>query len=247
MNENVETVAGEMIPMEAPADDAQAAVIAAEELMQNLDAAGADGENAENTGDSGQPHPEGDGQEEQSKEDRFGRRIKAALASQRRQLFADLGGSEDEIRQILRDHRAAQLSRENPAISPEAAKIIVAEREKTAQAAENGPSADVVNAVQSLIEDGWTRDELTAFAKDETALAQINEEGVSVRRAALDYMRRAQQTPAQQTRRSIPTMRAATARGAAEVNQIENMTDEEFAAFSRRAQEAMMAGKKVRF
>ena len=109
----VAEVAGAMT--EQPADDAQAAEITAEEVISSL----MDGETAENEGDggpAGQEKQEADAQQE--KDDKFSRRMKAALASQKRQFYADLGGSEEEIRQILREHRAAKLSQENPKISP---------------------------------------------------------------------------------------------------------------------------------
>lgn len=234
-----------------PADDAQAAGITAEELIGTLLG---EGETAEQNGDGGQTRQEEQGQDQQEAGDKFTRRMRAALANQKRQIFAELGGDEAEVRRILREHRAQQLTRENPKISPEAAQIIVEEREKAQQTrpADVGPSReDVTAAVKSLIEDGWTREELEAFVKDDIASEQINAEGVSVRRAALDYMRRMRQTakepPAKvDRRRGVPTFRAASTSETQGTDRIAEMSDKEFALFAKRAEEESLAGRKVR-
>lgn len=242
MANEFETVAGEMFPTEQSADDAQTAVTA-EELMQDLTGEESDEPTAENEGDGARHGQKAAGQETQSKDDRFTRRMKAALASQKRQLYADLGGSEEEIREILRAHRAQKLTQENPKISPEAAKIIIEEREKTAQPG-TAQNAEIVSALNGLIEDGWTREMLTAFVQDETVREQINDEGMSVRKAATAYLMRANRP--QTSKKSVPTLRTATAAGTQDVNRIEDMTDEQFDAFARRARSAMENGRKVR-
>lgn len=251
MANEIETVAGEMeeiLSPETTADDAQA-VISAEELMQEL-TEGAGEQTAENDGD-GDQSARGEGKREQSaeqnREDKFSRRMRAALANQKRQLYAELGGSEQEIRDILRAHRAQKLSAENPKISPEAAKIIVEEREK--QSAQPAPNSEIVQGIQGLIEDGWTREMLADFVKDETVLEQVNVDGVSVRKAAFAYLQRSKAQPkaaqSQTGRKGVPTLRTATAAGTKDSDRIEEMTDAEFDAFDRRVRAAMANGKKV--
>lgn len=241
MENNFDTVAEEMFSTETSADDAQTAVTA-EELMQGLTENGA--QTAENEGDSDQGAQK-TAENQQSKDDKFSKRMRAALANQKKQFYAELGGSEDEIREILRAHRAQKLAEENPKISPEAAKIIVEEREK-AQSTQPATNSEMVNAIQSLIDDGWTREMLSDFVRDEIVREQVNEEGISVRKAAFAYLNRArgQQKPA--TKKGVPTMRTATATGVLDSNRIEEMTDEEFEAFDRKARDAMANGKKVR-
>lgn len=243
MNNEFDTVAEDFLSTEQLADDAQAAVTA-EELMQGLTEDGA--QTAENEGD-GDPGAVKQAETQQSKDDRFSRRMKAALANQKRQLYAELGGSEDEIREIIRAHKAQKLSQENPKISPEAAKIIVEERER-AQSAEPAANSEIVSGIQSLIDDGWTREMLEEFVRDETVREQVNEEGVSVRKAAFAYLNRTrgqQQKPA--AKKGVPTMRTATTKAPPDANRIEEMTDAEFEEFSRRAEEAARNGRKVRF
>ena len=81
-----------------------------------------------------------------------------------------------------------------------------------------------------LFEDGWTTGELDAMTQDEGVKREIAS-GHGVVRAACGYLKRMLETAA-----------GAVRPGSA----IEQMSDREFAAFSKRAQEAMMAGKKVR-
>lgn len=241
MSNNYDTVAEDMLSTEQSADDAQTA-IDAEELMRDLTGDGA--QTAENDGDSGQSETKTE-ETTQSRDDKFSRRMRAALANQKRQLYAELGGSEEEIRAIVREHKAQKLAKENPKISPEAAQIIIEEREK-AQSAQPQANSDVVNAIQGLIEDGWTREMLADFVSDEIVREQINEEGVSVRKAAFAYLNRARNQQKQTQKRSVPTMRTATAAGTRDSDRIEEMTDEEFEAFDRRVRNATANGKKVR-
>lgn len=243
MDNNFDTVAEDILSTETSADDAQAAVTA-EELMRNL--TGKESQTVENDVDDAQASQKAE-QTEQSKDDKFSRRMKAALANQKRQIYAELGASEEEIREMLRASRAKKLTQDNPKISPEAAKMIVEEREKAQQAqpVHSGANAEIISAINGLIEDGWTREMLQAFVADETVREQINEEGVSVRKAATSYLMRAGSTQTAR-KKSVPTMRTATAAGTQDANRIEEMTDEEFAEFSRRAQDAMEAGRKVR-
>lgn len=247
MNNNFDTVAEEMLSPETSADDAQTAEITAEELMRSLTSEEDTDQTVGNNGDDAQIAPETSVKTEQ-KDDKFSKRMRAALANQKKQLYAELGGTEEEIREIMRAHKAQKLTQDNPKISPEAAKIIVEEREKAqaAQPAHSGANAEVVSAIQSLIEDGWTREMLEAFVQDETVREQINEEGVSVRKAATAYLMR-EKPQQKQTKKSVPTLRSATAAGTTDSDKIEDMTDEEFERFSKRAREAAMSGRKVKF
>jgi hypothetical protein len=239
MDNNFDTVAEDILSTETSADDAQAA-LSAEELMQDLTGGT---QTAENEGD-GDPGAQKQADPQQSKDDKFSKRMRAALANQKRQLYAELGGSEEEIREIIRAHKAQKLSTENPKISPEAARIIVEEREKV-QTTQPASNSEIVAGIQGLIEDGWTREMLSDFVRDEIVQEQINEEGVSVRKAAFAYLNRArgQQTA---SKKSVPTLRTATAAGARDVDRIEEMTPDEFKAFRKRVEAARANGKKVR-
>lgn len=244
MENNFDMVAEELFSEETSADDTQTAVSAAE-LMRNLTEETDEAhETVENNGDDAQRSARNEEKAEQ-KDDKVGKRIRAALANQKKQLYAELGGTEEEIREIMRAYKAQKLTQDNPKISPEAAKIIVEEREK-AQSVQPATNSETVAAIQSLIDDGWTREMLQAFVQDEIVREQINEEGVSVRKAAFAYLNR-KNAPQKTAKKSVPTLRTATAAGTTDSDRIEEMTDAEFEAFSRRAREAAMSGKKVKF
>ena len=104
--------------------------------------------------------------------------------------------------------------------------------------------------ILSLVEDGWTEDELRAFSQDEKVHENLSH-GMTLRQAARAYLvagreEKPMEKPAAR-RRAVPLAKQ-TAMGAAESgNMIENMTDAQFREFSKRAEAAMMAGKKVRF
>ena len=107
--------------------------------------------------------------------------------------------------------------------------------------------------IMTLAEDGWTTEEIRAFSQD-AAVRENLARGMTLRQAAHAYLvggreekreEKRDEKPAR--RRAVPTTRQ-TAMGAAESgNMIDEMTDEQFRAFSKRAEAAMMAGKKVRF
>ena len=112
--------------------------------------------------------------------------------------------------------------------------------------------------ILSLAEDGWTTDEIRAFSQDGKVRENLSH-GMTLRQAAHAYLvagrgekpkeepeEKPEEKPAAR-RRAVPTARQ-TAMGASDAgNMIANMTDEQFREFSKRAEEAMMAGKKVRF
>lgn len=92
-----------------------------------------------------------------------------------------------------------------------------------------------------LFEDGWTTAEISAFTQDETVCHAIAQ-GHSVTRAACAYLKN---MIAPVRRHAVPTARTTAAGRLTPDNRIEHMTDEQFDAFSRRAREAMLAGKRV--
>ena len=95
-----------------------------------------------------------------------------------------------------------------------------------------------------LFEDGWTTGELDARTQDEGVKREIAS-GHGVVRAACGYLKRMLETAAAR-KGNVPIARTTAAGAVRPGSAIEQMSDREFAAFSKRAQEAMMAGKKVR-
>ena len=93
-----------------------------------------------------------------------------------------------------------------------------------------------------LFEDGWTTGELDAMTQDEAVQREIAD-GHGVVRAACGYLKRMLAAP---KKGMVPIARTTAAGTVRSGSRIEQMSDREFAAFSKRAQEAMMAGRKVR-
>lgn len=109
------------------------------------------------------------------------------------------------------------------------------------EAAQNAEQ-DFRAAIRELIEDGWTREELAAMAGDEIVREELAE-GVPLRRAATGFLRRMAKGRIS-GKRGVPTFRAPAAdRG--EQDRIAAMSDEQFRAFSKRALDAALSGKKV--
>jgi len=102
--------------------------------------------------------------------------------------------------------------------------------------------AQVREGISELFADGWTAEELAAFSQDPAAQEAIAG-GHSVARAACAYLRAKQ---AHIRRHGVPTARTIAASSLRQDNPIESMTDEQFDAFSKRAQAAMLEGRKVR-
>lgn len=105
--------------------------------------------------------------------------------------------------------------------------------------------------LMTLLEDGWTGEELEAFAKD-AGVAENMAKGMTVRQAARAYLKaggEAKEKPQEPPKRhrGVPTSKATSMGAGASENMIEKMTDAQFAEFSKRAEREMMAGKKVRF
>lgn len=93
-----------------------------------------------------------------------------------------------------------------------------------------------------LFEDGWTTGELDAMTQDEAVQREIAD-GHGVVRAACGYLKRMLVAP---KKGMVPIARTTAAGTVCPGSRIAQMSDREFAAFSKRAQEAMMAGRKVR-
>ena len=243
--------------MMGSADDAQESnEIGLDDLMDNLTGASETEETAEQTGDSA---PETQEQKPDGDKDKFSRRIASALANQRKGFQKELDFSakvrgvsgdmtEDEIAEALRSYQASKIAKGDADISEKAARKIVEEREKAAAGQTGNREAEITSGLNSLIDDGWTMEELRAFSGDEQVKQDVNS-GMSIRKAAKAYLQR-EAAPKEATpskRRSVPTAKTAGAGNVPEENKIENMTDAEFARFSDRAQEMMMEGKRVRF
>lgn len=243
--------------MMGSADDAQESnEIGLDDLMDNLTGASETEETAEQTGDSA---PETQEQKPDGDKDKFSRRIASALANQRKGFQKELDFSakvrgvsgdmtEDEIAEALRSYQASKIAKGDADISEKAARKIVEEREKAAAGQTGNREAEITSGLNSLIDDGWTMEELRAFSSDEQVKQDVNS-GMSIRKAAKAYLQReaAPKEAAPSKRRSVPTAKTAGAGNVPEENKIENMTDAEFARFSDRAQEMMMEGKRVRF
>lgn len=243
--------------MMGSADDAQESnEIGLDDLMDNLTGASETEETAEQTGDGA---PETQEQKPDGDKDKFSRRIASALANQRKGFQKELDFSakvrgvsgdmtEDEIAEALRSYQASKIAKGDADISEKAARKIVEEREKAAAGQAGNREAEITSGLNSLIDDGWTMEELRAFSSDEQVKQDVNS-GMSIRKAAKAYLQR-EAAPKENTpvkRRSVPTAKTAGAGNVPEENKIENMTDAEFARFSDRAQEMMMEGKRVRF
>lgn len=235
------------LDIQMPADDAQAAdEVSAEELIANLTGE-SDAQTAEQNGDGdrgAQQEQETGNSQQQVENDKFSRRISAALRSQKEQIYRELGMSENEVRELIRAHKAEQMHKDDPEISVKAAGEILKARESAAPK-ENPRAAQMREQIRSLVEDGWTSDMLRAFTTDKTAIDNI-EDGMTIRQAATAYLRRGQ-THDTQNRRAVPTIRSATASAAPDEDRIANMSDAEFDRFARSAMDAAYSGKKVTF
>ena len=229
------------------ADDAQTVEeISAEELFANLTGESGAQTAAEGDGDPGaQQTQEQASTQQQGENDKFSRRISAALRSQKEQIFRDMGMSESEVRELIRAHKAEQMHKEDPEISIKAAGEILKARESAAPAED--PRATQMKAqIRTLMEDGWTSEMLQAFTTDKTVIENI-EDGMTVRQAATAYLRRGQTQTATQNRKAVPTLRTATASPSPDEDRIANMSDAEFDRFAKQAIDAAYSGKKVRF
>ena len=248
------TVEGEDVDISTllPADDAQEAEeISVEDLLGEV--TGNAGEQTavnEGDGDPGaQTEPAQETKQEQDENDKFGRRISAALRSQKEEIFRGLGMSEADVRELIRAHKAEQMHKEDPEISPKAAQEILKLREQ-AQANTNPQVESYKADISSLIKDGWTREMLQAFTSDAGTKESL-ENGMTLRQAAMAYLFNRgsqQQNSAPVTKKAaVPTLRTATASAPPNEDRFAEMSDKDFDAFAKRARDAAIAGKKVTF
>lgn len=234
--------------MEQPADDAQTTEISVEELvMQLTDDPGTD-EQVENEGDDGQnaqKEPEGKQQGQETSE-KFGRRIASALKSQREKIFQDMGMSEAEVRELIRAHRAEQMHKEDPEISPKAARKIIEAQEKAAQPAPDPRIAELTAAMNDMLTRGWTADELKALISDEGVKKDVNE-GKNLWQAARAYERRqAAPQEANGRKRAVRTARSSAAGESPEIDLVKSIPDDKYDDFIEDLRRRAMRGEKVR-
>lgn len=185
--------------------------------------------------------------------DKFSRRISSALKSQEGQMIHELGRGKLTRQQIIEavdEHLARRMHEEDNDISPKAARKIIEAEARAASPAANDQVETIKAGMRSLIEDGWTQEELTAFVSDETVREDIAA-GKTVRQAARAYERRERQATetAQkpERKRAVPaTKSSGLAAEATSGNYIEEMTPEQFAAFRAKVRSAQMQGRQVR-
>lgn len=240
---------------EMPADDAQAAEITAEDVLRTLANDGAD-ETAVNEGDGGPESAQDEGENSTDKA-KFDARIKAALASQRKKYEGDVnfagrmrgiadGMTDEEIYEAFEAHQARKMHENDADISEKAAREIIRARQSRNTAQSRQVDA-YKKGIESLMEDGWSADELRAFASDETVRSDLDA-GKTLRQAATAYLRRARderaETPAGR-KRGVPTMTRA-ASGNVGRDRIAEMSDKEFEEFQRSVSRRALAGEKIR-
>ena len=113
---------------------------------------------------------------------------------------------------------------------------------------EEARQTEIRDGIRALFDAGWTAELLGSFAEDEQARADVAA-GKSVSAAANAYAMRVLVAGGAQKARSksgVPSIRKAAASDAKPVKSIEDMSDAEFDAFSRKAKELANEGKKVR-
>lgn len=145
-----------------------------------------------------------------------------------------------ELMAADRERDAAEVSAAE--LGAEMAEAAQAEHTQDAMREEDEMLMRASEGIGELYEDGWTAAELQAFVMDENA-QEVFARGKSVARAACAYLRA---KLAAGKKHGVPTARTIATSGYAKESPIDAMTDEEFDAFSRKAQMAMMSGKKVR-
>ena len=127
-----------------------------------------------------------------------------------------------------------------------------AEADGNDEGAQDAPDAPALpdaaqcrDALEALLEEGFTVEEIRAFSQDAASQAAIAS-GMSIPSAAVSFLRRMSARPAAPVKRGVPTVRTAAAGERREGNIIEQMSDAQFRAFSQRAMEATLAGRRVR-
>lgn len=234
--------------MEQSADDAQATEFSVEELVAQLTDDNSEAETVENEGDDGQPEqeePQGK-QQQQETSDKVGRRIAAALKSQRESIFAkELGMSEAEVRELIRAHKAEQMHKEDPDISPKAARRILEAQEKAKEPAVDPRVAELSATMRDMLSKGYTPDEIRELVSDETVRADI-EDGKNLWQAARAFERRRGEANAAPKKRAPRTARTTAAGDSPEIDLIKSIPDDKYDEFMAELRARAMRGEKVR-
>ena len=230
------------IPEESLVDDVRAVEpVSAEELAQGI----IDGTNSGRTvdnGDDGHATETRQNAPETGRTDSRGNQIRAALKSQREQIFKDLGATEQEIREMLRNQRAQEMAKNDPEISVKAANEILKARE--GQRVDR--SQEIARDIATLREDGWTDEELQALAVDEGVLNDMRN-GKTSRQAARAY-EKAQRTTQRQQKRAVPTVKGGSSANVGDYNSyISGMSDAQFREFQERVHGIQSSGRPVKF
>lgn len=229
--------------MEQSADDAQATDISVEELVSQLTAGE---ETVENEGDDGHAEQQQTKQEQETG-DKVGRRIAAALKSQRENIFArELGMSESDVRELIRAHKAEQMHKDDPEISPKAARKILEAQEKAAQPAQDPRVADLSAQMKDMLSKGYTPDEIRELVSDADVRKDI-EEGKNLWQAARAFERRRGEANAAPGRKRAPRTARSTAAGDSPVpDLIASIPDDKYESFMDDLRRRAMRGEKVR-
>ena len=125
-----------------------------------------------------------------------------------------------------------------------------APQEEAQDDAQPGDAADTLQSsierdVLQLMEDGWTAEQLRAFAADENAQRDIAA-GKTARQAATAYLMRRSRTAAPRSaRHGVPALRTASSADVPRTHAIDRMSSSEFAAFSDGLYERLLAGERI--
>lgn len=157
--------------------------------------------------------------------------------------------------EVTAENVAESLLRETPA-QEEASDVAQTEeqtdvQDEPEQTPEEARKSEVEKGVNALYAAGWSGEELTAFSEDAQARADIAN-GKSVEQAAMAYLMRmtrgegAGEAPKVAKKKSgVPVMRQGATAPVQKSISVEDMDDEAFARFSKRAQDLARGGAKV--
>lgn len=247
MSEMDTTVAMPEAGMEQSADDAQATEITVEELVAQLTGDTA-GEKVENEGDdSRNQQEEPEDAQRQDASDKVGRRIAAALKSQRENIFAkELGMSEAEVRELIRAHKAEQMHKEDPEISRKAARKIIEAQEKAREPETGAQVAELSAQMQDMVSKGYTIPEIRELVSDDTVREDIAN-GKSLWQAARAFeRRRSEAQDAPRSKRAPRTARSTAAGESPAPNLIESIPEDKYDDFIADLRRRAMRGEKIR-
>ena len=96
---------------------------------------------------------------------------------------------------------------EGHAHAPQSAADTQAQQPADAQQDEQAVRAHIAQELESLLADGWTQQQLQAFAADEQAQRDVAL-GMGARRAATAYLMRRAQEPPRPVKRAVPAIKA---------------------------------------